>query len=179
MLKRRGDAIEVLDGSQAHEKIEELPERNIERTNAAAHRRRQRALDSHVIFAERFHGIFRQPFVEFVLRRLPGKNLEPRDFLPAAVSFFYRRIEHALTRRPDVRPGTISTDKWNDRLIRYIQFIGSGNFFTCRRSDIFVWHKGVTVAAAVPAAISLRRLSSAATESKWTVQSTANRLCAV
>src|SRR4030095_6369130 len=32
------------------------------------------------------------------------------------------------------------------RLIRHIQFIGSGNLFTCRQSDIFVRHKGQTVA---------------------------------
>jgi hypothetical protein len=34
-------------------------------------------------------------------------------------------------------------------LIRHIQFIGSGNFLTCRWSDILVWHKGQTVEAAV------------------------------
>jgi hypothetical protein len=34
-------------------------------------------------------------------------------------------------------------------LIRHIQCVGSGNFFTCRRSDIFIWHKGQTVEAAV------------------------------
>src|SRR4030095_1265724 len=91
---------------------------------------------------------------EFILCRLAGVHLKPRDLLLAAVCFFDRGIEHAHARGPDVRPGSVSADKWNDRLIRHIQFIGSGNFFTCRRSNIFVRHKSVTVAAAESAAIS-------------------------
>ena len=77
MLEGRGDTIEVLNRPEAHEQIEELPQRNVERANAAAHRRGQWAFDSHVILAERFHCILRQPFTEFVLRCLAGEHLEP------------------------------------------------------------------------------------------------------
>jgi hypothetical protein len=34
-------------------------------------------------------------------------------------------------------------------LIRYIECIGSGNLFTCGRSNIVIWHRGQTVEAAV------------------------------
>src|SRR5205807_8289406 len=149
MLEGRGDTIEVLYGPQTHEKIEELPQRHVERTDAASHWRGQRTFDSHVVFAERFYCILRQPFTEFVLCCLAGEHLKPCDLFSAAVCFFDCGIEHTLTRGPDVRPGSISSDKRNDRLIRDIQCIGSGNLFTCWRSDIFVWHKGQTLEAAV------------------------------
>ena len=146
---RRGDALEVLHRPQANEEIEHLPQRDVERTNAAADRSRQRTFDADEIFAERFDRVVRQPFIEFVLRCLAGENFEPRDLFSAAVRFFDRGIEHAHARGPDVRPGAVAANKWNDRMIRHIQFIGSGNFFACGRSDIFVWHKGQTVEAAV------------------------------
>src|SRR5436853_18542 len=79
MFKGRGDAFEVLHWPQTNEKVEELPQRNIERTNAASHGSGQRAFDSHVILAERFHCIVRQPFTEFVLGSLAGEHLKPRN----------------------------------------------------------------------------------------------------
>ena len=120
MLKRRGDASEVLHRPQANEKIEELSQRNVKRTNPSSHRCGQWAFDPHVILAERLNGIIRQPFTEFVLCCLAGENLKPRNFLSTAVRFFDCGIEHALAGGPDVRPGAVSADKWNDRLIRHI-----------------------------------------------------------
>src|SRR4029077_15617127 len=120
MLKGRGDAFEVLHRSQENEKIEELPQRNVERTNAPAYRRGQRTFDSHVIFAERFYRVVWQPFTEFVLCCLARENLEPRDLFSAAVRFFDCSIEYAHARGPDVGPGSVSADKRNDRLIRDI-----------------------------------------------------------
>ena len=46
MLDGRGDAFEVLHRPETHEKIEQLPQRNIERANTAAHWRSQRSFDS-------------------------------------------------------------------------------------------------------------------------------------
>src|SRR5205823_4116158 len=86
----------------------------------------------------------------------------------AAVCFFDCGIEHPLARGPDIRPRSVSPDKRNDRLIRNIQCIGSGNLFTCRRSDIFIWHKVVTVAAAVPAAIASRAAQCPLQSRGWT-----------
>src|SRR5437879_2728663 len=148
MLNGRGDAFEVLHRSQAHEKIEKLPQRNIQRTNTAAYRRGQRTFDSDQIFAERFYRIVWQPFIEFVFRCLASKDLKPCDFLFPGVCLFNRSIEHTDTRRPNIWSGPVSADERNDRLIRHIQPVRSGNLFTCRRSDISVRHKGQTVEAA-------------------------------
>ena len=148
MFDGRGDAFEVLNWPEANEKIQQLPQRNVERANAATHGRGQRSFDSDQILAERFHRVVRQPFIELVLRCLTGENFEPRDFLPAAICLFDCRIEHAHTRRPDIRPCPVSANERNDRLIRHIQSVGSGNFFARGRSNIFVRHKAETVEAA-------------------------------
>ena len=110
--------------------------------------RGQRSFDADQIFTERFYRVVRQPFVEFVLRYLTRENFEPRDFLSAAVCLLDCRIEHAHTRRPDIRPCPVSANERNDRLIRHIQPVGSGNFFARGRSNIFVGHKGQTLEAA-------------------------------
>src|SRR5947209_20528055 len=47
----------------------------------------------------------RDPFIEFVLRRLYRKNLEPDDLLFPAVSFLDGRVHHPLARRPDIGTG--------------------------------------------------------------------------
>ncbi len=141
MLDGRGDAFEILHRPQANEKIEQLPQGDVERANPATDRRGQWPFDADQKFAERFHRIVGQPFIEFVLRRLTGENFKPGDLFLAAISFFDRGIEHAHARGPDVRPGAIAANERNDRLIRNIQFFGSGNLFTCRRSNIFVRHK--------------------------------------
>jgi hypothetical protein len=59
---------------------------------------------------------------EFVLRRLTGENLKPRDLFLAAKSSFDCGIEHSHARGPDIRPGAIAADEWNYGLIRNIQF---------------------------------------------------------
>ena len=149
VLEGRGDTFEVLHWPQANEKIEKLPQGDVERANPATDRRGQRPFDSDQKFAERFHRIVGQPFTEFVLRCLTGENFKPRDLFLAAKSFFDRGIEHPHARGPDVRSRAISTNEWNDGLFRNIQFFGSGNLFTCGRRNIFVRHKGQTVEAAV------------------------------
>src|SRR5438874_6484406 len=120
MFHGRGDAFEVLHRSQANEKIEKLPERDVERANPAAHRCCRGAFDADQKFAERFHRVVRQPFIEFVLGDLTGENFEPRNFLFSAESFLDRGIEYAHAGCPDIRPSAISANERNDRLIRHL-----------------------------------------------------------
>ena len=140
MFDGRGNAFEVLHWAQTNEKIETLPERDVERTNTATDRRRQRTFDADQIFAKGFDRVVRQPRIEFVLGRLAREHFEPCYFLFAAECFLHRGIEHAHTRRPNVRAGAIATDERNDRVVRHIEPVGSGNFFAIWRSDIFVRH---------------------------------------
>src|SRR6266581_468764 len=120
MLHGGGDTLKVLDGPETNEKIEQLPERDVERTNAAAHWRGQRTFDADQVFAKRFDGVLRQPIVELVFRHLTSEDLKPGDFLFAAIGFFNCCVKHSHTRRPNVRPGAIATDERNYRTIRYI-----------------------------------------------------------
>src|SRR6266487_4818210 len=155
MLERRGDAFEVLHRPQAHKKIEKLPQCHVKRANAAADRSGQRTFDADQIFAECFHGIIWQPVIEFVFRRLTGKNLKPGDLLLSAKRFLDRGIEHVFARRPDVRPGAISPNERNDRLIRDTQLsFVDRNLVAGWRCDVCVRHKPSTVAASVTPAMS-------------------------
>ena len=63
-LDGRGHALEPAHRAQAHVQIEQLPQRDIERADAAADRRRQRALDRHQVVAAGRDGLIRQPGVE-------------------------------------------------------------------------------------------------------------------
>ena len=142
MLDGRGDAFEVLHRPQAYEKIEKLTERHIERTNAAAYRRCQRPFDANQKFAERFHCVIRQPFVEFVFCRLTREYLKPRDLFVAAVRFFDRCIKHTNAGCPDIRPRAVPTDEWDDRLIRHVEgsFVDR-NLLAGWRRDVFIRHR--------------------------------------
>ena len=142
MLNGRGDPFEVLHRSQAYEKIEKLTERHVERTNAAPYRGGQRALDANQKFAECFHSVVGQPFIEFVLRCLASEDFKPGDFLFAAESFFNCGIEHAHACCPNIRSGAVPADEWNDRLVRHLEgSLVDRNFFAGRRRDVLVRHK--------------------------------------
>ena len=138
----RGDAFEILHGPQAYEEIEKLTKCHIERTNATANRRCQRTFNANQKLTKRFHRVVGQPFIEFVLCRLPREHLKPRDLLLVAESFFHGGIEHAHTRCPDIWSGTVPADERNDRLVWHLQLsLVDGNFLTGWRRDIFVRHK--------------------------------------
>ena len=122
MFHRRRHALVVLHRTHAAVEIQNLPQRNIERTNAAAHGRGQRTLDGNSKFADRVHGVVGQPGIELCLGLLPGKHFIPRDTTLALIRFLYRRVEHAHRRLPDVAPRSIAFDKRNDRTVRHLIF---------------------------------------------------------
>jgi hypothetical protein len=90
MLHRRGDAGEILHRAQADVEVEHLAQGDIQRADAAADRRGERAFDAHQIFLERLDRVVRQPVVELVLGRLAGEHLEPGDLAFAAVGLLHR-----------------------------------------------------------------------------------------
>ena len=136
----RGHTLEILHRPQTNEEIEHLPQRDIQRADPAADRRRQGTLDPDQIFAKRRHRVVRQPVIEFVFRRLTGEDLEPRNLSLPAVSLFDRGIHHPHARRPDIGPGAVAANKRNHRMIRHVQFFGSGNLVAGGRSEVFVRH---------------------------------------
>jgi hypothetical protein len=115
-LHRRGHALEPAHGPQAHVEIEDLPHRDVQRADAAADGRRERALDADEIGAERIERRIRQPVAGLVERLLAGEHLVPRDLPLAAVRLVDRGIEHAYRRAPDVGAGAVALDERNDRV---------------------------------------------------------------
>ena len=116
-----GDALEPAHWAQAHVQIEQLPEGHVERSDAAADWRGERPLDADQVFAEGFHRFIGQPVVDGVKGLFAGQHFFPRNSARAFVGFFHRRVHHAHTGAPDVRPGAIPFDERDDRVIGHTE----------------------------------------------------------
>ena len=117
MLHRAGHALVVLHRAHAGVEIENLAQRHVERTNAAADRSGQRSLDGDAQIARRVDGVVGQPVVELAIGLLAGEDLEPRDRALAAVGLFDRGVEDALRSLPDVAAGAVAFDEGNDGIV--------------------------------------------------------------
>ena len=60
----RGHAREIVHGAQADVEVEHLAQGDVERADAAADGRGERALDADEVFLERLDGVVGQPVVE-------------------------------------------------------------------------------------------------------------------
>ena len=142
MLHRGRHAGEPLHGAQAHIEIEHLAQRDIQRADAAADRRRERPLDADEKFLERSDGVIGQPRIESLERFLACEDFHPGDLAGAAVRLFHRRIEDAHARSPDVRPGAVAADERDDRMIGDGQLAAlDGHFFAGGNGAGLVWHE--------------------------------------
>ena len=149
LLHRTRHALEPAHRAQAGVQVENLAQGDIDRTDATADRRGERSLDADEIFAERGHGVVRQPFVEFVLGRLPCEYLEPGDLFGSTVGFVYGCVEDELARRPDIRAGAVAPYERDDRVVRHLQVaVRDGNLAAFGRGDVFVCHKSVLCSVA-------------------------------
>ncbi len=119
ILQRRGDALEVTHRAYALVEVEFLAQRDVERADAAADGRGQRALDRYRVLlagAERFLG---QPDVRAIdARRLFASiDLHPGDLLLAAVGLGHGGIDHCLHHRRDVDTNAVALDEGDDRIV--------------------------------------------------------------
>src|SRR5581483_2273262 len=111
------DALEPAHGPEADVEVEDLAERDVERADAAADGRRERALDAHPELLERGDRLVRKPVAEAVERLLAGVDLAPGDLPLAAVRLLDRGVEDALRGAPDVGAGAVALDEGEDRTI--------------------------------------------------------------
>ena len=123
MLDRARHASEVAHRAQAYVEVEHLAQRDVERADAAADRRRQRSLDAHQEFAEGLDGLVGQPVLPLIERLLARKHFHPRDLALAAVNFLDRVVEDVLRRLPDVGAGAVALDERNDRAVGNFQSV--------------------------------------------------------
>mmetsp|Transcript_1099 Transcript_1099/g.1707 ORF Transcript_1099/g.1707 Transcript_1099/m.1707 type:complete len:442 (-) Transcript_1099:93-1418(-) len=123
LLHRAGHAVEVLHGPQADVEIELLAQRDVQRADATAHRRRQRALDRDDIVLEHPQRLLRQPDLGAIDARalVTGVDLHPVDLARTAVGLGHRRVHHLEHDGRDVDAGAIAFDEGNDGLVRDVQ----------------------------------------------------------
>jgi hypothetical protein len=117
MLHRRRHALVPAHRPQADVQVEQLPQCDVQGSDAAADGRRQRAFDADVIFAEGLNRVVRKPRVELLETLFAGVDFHPRDRTLAGVGFCDGRVEHAHARAPDVRSCSIAFNERNDRIV--------------------------------------------------------------
>ena len=118
MYNRTGNTLEPTHGSDTGVQIENAPQSHVEAANAAAHRRGQRAFDAYKVFLEGIHGFIGEPVSGLFVRFLPGQDLFPHDTTSVPVAFAHSRVEHPDCCSPDVRPGAVTLDIGQNRMIR-------------------------------------------------------------
>jgi hypothetical protein len=123
LFHRRRNTFEVLHRAQANVQVEFLAQRHVQRTDAAAHRRGQRAFDGHHVLAQRGQRFFGQPHVRAIDLGgfLAGVHLHPVDFFPSAIGLGHRSVHHLEHHRRDVEPGAITLDVRHDGLVWHVE----------------------------------------------------------
>ena len=124
VLHRRRHALEPADRTQTDVEVEELAQRDVQGPDAAADRRRERALDADEELAEGLDGLVGQPVVELGEGLLAGVDLGPRDLAPALVGLLDRGVHDAHARAPDVAAGAVPLDERDDRAVGDVQLPG-------------------------------------------------------
>ncbi len=142
LAHRRGHALEVRNRAQADVQVQLLAQRNVERADAAANRRGQRALDGHHVILQDFESFFRQPHVGAIHlgRFLAGIDLHPGDLALAAVGLGHGCVDHLDHHRGDIQARTVAFDEWNDRIVRNIQrkILVDRDLFAGRNLDVLI-----------------------------------------
>ncbi len=118
MFHRRRHALVPAHGAEADEEVEHLAQRDVQRADAAADRRRERSLDADEIVTEGLDRVVGQPVVELLEALLAGVDLEPGDLSLAAVGLRDGGVEDAHAGAPNIRPGAVAFDERDDRIVR-------------------------------------------------------------
>ncbi len=134
MFHRRGHALVILHRAHAGIEIEDLAQRHVERADATAHGRGQRAFDGDAKFADRLNCIVGQPVIELGLGFFSGEDFVPGDAALALVGFLDRCIEYAQRSFPNVTAGAVALNEGDDRVFgNFILAVGITDFLSTRR----------------------------------------------
>ena len=119
VLERARHAAEVAHRAQADVEVELLAQRHVERADAAADRRRHRALDRDRVLPQRDERLVRQPDVGAVEpgRLLAGVDLHPVDRARAAVRLRDGGVDDGLHHGRDVDADAVALDERDDRVV--------------------------------------------------------------
>ncbi|MNQ66036.1 hypothetical protein D3C85_805140 [compost metagenome] len=100
-----------------------LAQRHVQRSDTAANRGGQRALDRHHVVLDDFQGLVGQPDVRAVDLGglLAGIDFHPVDLALAAIGFLHRGVDNLDHHRGDVSARAVAFNEGNDGLFRHIQ----------------------------------------------------------
>ncbi len=124
LLHRRRHPRVPAHRAQAHVEVEDLAQGHVEAADAAADRRRQRALDPDEVGAEGLDRLVGEPLPGLIERLLPGEDLEPDDLPRSLVGLGHRRLEDVRSRPPDVGTDPIAFDEGDDGRVGYLEAFG-------------------------------------------------------
>jgi hypothetical protein len=114
---RRRRPLVVLDRAHAGVQVETLAHGDVQRANAAAHRRGERSLDGDLVVGDRVERHLRQVLAELGVGLLPHRDLHPGDLAPAAVGVGDRAVEDRVGRDPQVGADPVAFDVGDDRVV--------------------------------------------------------------
>src|SRR5262249_44349142 len=120
-LHRARHAREVAHGAQADVEVQLLAQRDVQRADAAADRRSERALDPDQVLAEGRERVGRHPFAGLVEGLLAGQHLEPGDAALAPVRLLHGGVEHARGGAPDVAARAVALDVGDDGIVGHLE----------------------------------------------------------
>ena len=99
MFHGRRNPFELAYGAQTNVKIQHLPERDVQRTNAATDRSGQWTLDRNEIMFQRRERVFGKPILELVESLLARINLKPLNLAFSSVSLLTAASKTAFEER--------------------------------------------------------------------------------
>ena len=134
LVHRRGHAVEVAHRPHAGVEVEHLAQRDVQRADAAADRRGERALDRDAVVREVIERLLRQLLAELLEGLVAGEDLVPVNLALAAVDLLDRAVDDVPRRAPDVGAGAVAFDVRDDRIVRDDDACCSRSRCGCRRS---------------------------------------------
>src|SRR5690606_17446542 len=120
VLHRAGDAGEPADLTLTDIEVQLLTQRHVQRTDTAAHRRGQGALDGDNVVLHSFQGFFREPGVLIVNLSgfLAGVDFHPGNLALATVGLLNGSVDDFHHDGRNIDTDTITFDEGNDRVVR-------------------------------------------------------------
>ena len=152
-LHRARYAVQPAHGTLADVQVEVLAQRDVQRPDATAHRRRHRSFDANHELAHRGERLLGQPLVGAVDRKglLARVDLHPHDLAGSAVRLGHCRVDDLDHHRRDVDADPVALDERDDRLVGHVQsaVLGHRDLLAGRRHlDVFVAHALASLALA-------------------------------
>ena len=121
--------------------VEHLAQGDVERADASADGRGERAFDADQVVMENIDGIIGEPCIKFFFGQSACIYLEPGDFSVALVGLRNCGIEYPLAGGPNIGTGPVTTNERDYGMVGYVEFaVYDLNFSAFRRGYRRIFH---------------------------------------